>query len=157
MERYVVDDNKILTVTKDWLKPHSPCSDGYQWFLTKFPQGAEYSIVYKALRDDKRFSDASWLANKLFLSDDVSMVCQNEFLSIHEILDVDKSSTGYASRIAAIGLESTASAGPNSAICLAWHDGNRPRFSVAYVGENGIKENTFYKLDSTGNFVGVLA
>jgi hypothetical protein len=161
MERYVIDDNKIITVTKDCLKPYSACADGYQWFFAKFPQGAEYSIVYKDLHEDKRFTDADWLANKLLLCDQTPVVVANDLLS----MDCNRDCINYLVlggkndylQLAASGDYSTASAGKNSAICLAWHDGNRPRFSVAYVGENGIKENTCYKLDSKGNFVEVLA
>jgi len=32
-----------------------------------------------------------------------------------------------------------------------------PRLSVAYVGENGIKADTYYKLDKAGEFVEVEA
>ena len=56
-----------LQITKDLLKPWSPCSDGYKWFLAKFPQGAEYTAVQKALRDDKRFDDARWLTDKVWV------------------------------------------------------------------------------------------
>ena len=55
-----------LKITKDLLKPWSPCSDGYKWFVAKFPQGAEYTAVQKALRDDKRFDDARWLTDHVW-------------------------------------------------------------------------------------------
>ena len=55
-----------LQVTKDLLKPWGPCSDGYKWFLEKFPQGAEYTAVQKALRADRRFDDARWLSNQVW-------------------------------------------------------------------------------------------
>ena len=57
-----------LQITKTLLKPWSPCSSGYQWFLAKFPQGADYATVQKALRDDKRFDDARWLTEKVWFN-----------------------------------------------------------------------------------------
>ena len=47
---------------------------------------------------------------------------------------------------------SRAKAGPNGAIALAWHDGQRPRIAVGYVGET-LKADTWYQLDGKGNFV----
>ena len=55
-----------LQITKELLKPWSPCTDGYKWFLDKFPQGAAYTVVQKALRDDKRFDDCRWLTNNVW-------------------------------------------------------------------------------------------
>jgi hypothetical protein len=68
--------------------------------------------------------------------------------------------SGNGSRLAASGNDSlvmgapgsTASAGEGGAIALAWYDGKRPRVSVAYVGENGIKPNTPYRLNNAGQF-----
>ena len=56
----------MLPITKAVLKPWSPCSEGYKWFIKKFPQGADYAVVQKALRDDKRFNDARWLTNSVW-------------------------------------------------------------------------------------------
>jgi len=49
----------------------------------------------------------------------------------------------------------TASAGKNGCIALTrWVESEkRYRVSVAYVGENGIEENVFYKLNDVGEFV----
>ncbi len=55
-----------LQITKTLLKPWSPCSDGYRWFLDKFPEGAEFTAVQKALREEKRFNDVSWLTEKVW-------------------------------------------------------------------------------------------
>ena len=55
-----------LQITKELLKPWSPCHVGYKWFLSKFPQGAEYTEVQKALRVDNRFDDARWLTNNVW-------------------------------------------------------------------------------------------
>ncbi len=65
-----------MKITKEWLKPHSPCSDGYGWFLKKFPQGAEFDEVYAALREEKRYSDSDWLVDKAFKSLTTSEITQ---------------------------------------------------------------------------------
>ena len=54
--------------------------------------------------------------------------------------------SGNSSTLAASGDSSRAKAGPNGAIALAYHDGKRPRFAVGYVGEDGIKADTWYEV-----------
>ena len=46
-----------LQITKDRVKSWAACSDGYRWFLGKFPEGAEFVPVYRALIADKRNDD----------------------------------------------------------------------------------------------------
>ena len=68
--------------------------------------------------------------------------------------------SGYGSQLAASGdrslvtgaYNSRAKAGPTGAVALAWHDGQRPRIAVGYVGET-LKADTWYQLDGKGNFV----
>ena len=62
----------LTKITKEWLKPHSPCNDGYRWFLEKFPQGGDFGEVYQLLRSDRRYADADWLASKAFRSLDAA-------------------------------------------------------------------------------------
>ena len=57
--------------------------------------------------------------------------------------------SGNDSKLAASGNGSRAKAGKNGAIALAYHDGKRGRFAVGYVGEDGIKADTWYKADAT--------
>ena len=59
--------------------------------------------------------------------------------------------SGYGSLVMG-AYNSRAQAGPNGAIALAWHDGQRPRIAVGYVGET-LKADTWYQLDGKGNFV----
>jgi hypothetical protein len=71
--------------------------------------------------------------------------------------------SGYNSQLAASGdgsvvsassYNSTAIAGKDGAICLAYWDGNRPRFAIGYVGEDGIEAGVAYKADvATGKLV----
>ena len=61
--------------------------------------------------------------------------------------------SGNASRLAASGYASSLKLGPNGAGALAWRDGKRPRFTVLYVGEDGIEAEVWYRLDSAGKVV----
>ncbi|MFP5467916.1 MAG: hypothetical protein ACLGG8_10385, partial [Gammaproteobacteria bacterium] len=58
-------ENNLL-ITKDRVKAWSASTDGYRWFLEKFPQGAEFAEVYAALQSDKRYEDSDWLAERVF-------------------------------------------------------------------------------------------
>ncbi|MBH9645076.1 hypothetical protein JAO12_13985, partial [Burkholderia vietnamiensis] len=64
-----------MKITTDLLRKWEACTDGYGWFIRKFPQGAEYTDVQQALRDDNRFDDSSWLTERAFseLLDDTSV------------------------------------------------------------------------------------
>ncbi|EKP7188599.1 hypothetical protein P3986_000871 [Salmonella enterica] len=55
-----------LLITKEQLKKWHSCSEGFRWFLDKFPQGGAYADVHGALIADKRYDDARWLANKMY-------------------------------------------------------------------------------------------
>ena len=74
--------------------------------------------------------------------------------------DSQLAASGNDSQLAASGdrslvmgaYNSRAKAGPNGAVALAWHDGQRPRIAVGYVGET-LKADTWYQLDGKGNFV----
>ena len=51
------------------------------------------------------------------------------------------------------GYGGTATAGDRGRIQIEWWDGNRYRISTGYVGENGIKPDTAYRLHDAGQFV----
>ena len=53
------------------------------------------------------------------------------------------------------GYNGTAKADKNGALTLLWHDGKRPRVTVGYVGENGVKAGVAYRLDGKGALVEV--
>ena len=53
----------------------------------------------------------------------------------------------------AASLGSTARAGAGGAIALTYHDGQRYRIAVAYVGENEIEPNVDYRVTNAGEFV----
>ncbi|MEL5348130.1 hypothetical protein PTR23_25780 [Serratia nevei] len=55
-----------MQITKEQVKAWHACTDGYRWFLEKFPQGGAYAAVHQALTDDKRFDDARWLVSQMY-------------------------------------------------------------------------------------------
>jgi len=234
------EDQTPFQITKEVLKPWSPCSDGYKWFLAKFPQGGEFTAVQKALREDKRFDDARWLTNQIWQNvildapaviADVTkdhVVEADEIIAETTAIKVDSGvaeddgaqigSSGYDARIgssgndaqigssgngaqigssgydaqigssgngarigssgngarigssgygaqigssgygaqigatgenaiiASAGMNARVKAGAGGAVALAWHDGERARFAVGYVGE-GLKADTWYEVN----------
>ena len=60
--------------------------------------------------------------------------------------------SGYGSIAIAASLKCKAKTGKNGCVALTWHDGNRYRISVGYVGE-GLKSDTWYRLGDYGEFV----
>ena len=70
--------------------------------------------------------------------------------------------SGYGSKLAASGENcvcvaaspgAIARAGAGGAIALTYHDGERYRIAVAYVGEDGIEPNVDYRVTDVGEFV----
>jgi len=55
-----------LNITKARVKAWDACSEGYRWFLDKFPQGGQFAEVYAALQADKRYDDSGWLIDHVF-------------------------------------------------------------------------------------------
>ena len=78
--------------------------------------------------------------------------------------DSKLAASGYGSQLAAsgencvcmaAGTGSTARAGAGGAIALTYHDGERLRIAVAYVGEDGIEPNVDYCVTDAGVFLKV--
>ena len=61
---------------------------------------------------------------------------------------------GARAVIASAGLNARVRAGEEGAVAVAYHDGNRIRFAVGYVGEN-LKALTWYSVNVAGEFVEV--
>ncbi|WP_275157648.1 hypothetical protein [Citrobacter koseri] len=247
-----------MQITKEQVKAWHACTDGFRWFLDKFPQGGAYADVHGALIADKRFDDARWLVDKMYRthldkpefiqaetattdkmvgeltsmehpSDQVEgenssgyyaqIGSSGDYAQIGSSGDYAQigssgyyaqigssgdnaqigssgyyaqigssgyyarigssgdnarigssgdnariGSSGYYARITATGKGSVvACAGSVERIVLGeggcasvpWHDGNRTRIAVAYVGENGIEANTPYYINDEGQFVKV--
>ena len=67
------------------------------------------------------------------------------------------SASGDSSIVISAGTKSKVKGGKNCALALTrWVESEtRYRITTAYVGENGIKEDTWYQLDDDGNFIEV--
>jgi hypothetical protein len=63
------------------------------------------------------------------------------------------SATGEFSVAAAFGLASKAKAGATGTVIVAWWDGKRKRYTVGYVGENGIEKDIWYAANDRGELV----
>lgn len=55
--------------------------------------------------------------------------------------------------ISTSGNHGTATSGNYGILSIKWHDGNRNRTSIGYIGENGLLADTPYKLDDNGQFI----
>ncbi|EAS8534099.1 hypothetical protein EHZ41_22550 [Salmonella enterica] len=55
-----------MHIDKSQVKAWHACTDGYRWFLDKFPQGGAYADVHGALIADKRYDDARWLVEQMY-------------------------------------------------------------------------------------------
>ncbi|NLC23632.1 MAG: hypothetical protein GX776_04060 [Oxalobacter sp.] len=65
------------------------------------------------------------------------------------------SASGRESIAVVAGLYGKAKAGENGAFALPWRDGRQIRITVGVVGENGIKPDTWYRVNSLGQLVEV--
>jgi hypothetical protein len=57
----------LLEINKERLREWHACTSGYEWFLNHFPQGGMFIEVYNALREDRRYQDSEWLADRVCL------------------------------------------------------------------------------------------
>ena len=56
--------------------------------------------------------------------------------------------------VAFVGVDGCAKAGEDGVVCVIWIDKkSRPRLAVGYVGEGGIKADTWYRATKTGRLV----
>jgi hypothetical protein len=123
-----------LQITKYRVKAWSACTDGYRWFLEKFPQGGEFAEVYSALQLDKKYEDSSWLADKVFSELDAPAKVQQTIL----ISGADKSKI---EKLVADGVEGTTTGNrANAATTGEWANaattGNRA--NAATTGEHAV-------------------
>ena len=163
-----------LTISKEWLKPYSPCTEGYKWFLENFPQGGQFAEVYAALRKDRKYDDADWLSQRVFEQLDTPLMVQQtckitgaDAVEIAKLAAENQSTGNYANSAttgegsnsattgaktvsASVGRLGMAKAGQDGCIIAGyWDDENdRPRVVVGYVGEDGIKSDTWYKAEA---------
>ncbi len=171
-----------LQITKDRVKSWAACSDGYRWFLGKFPEGAEFVTVYRALIADKRGDDADWLVGKLFEElDTTTRVKQTAIIAGADAVAIaaqvaagaEAATTGYRAHAAttgnwanaattgkhavaaALGIAAKAKARAGGAIVLTHRndDGDLICIRAAMVGQDGIKPDVWYELSADCEFV----
>ncbi len=65
------------------------------------------------------------------------------------------SASGRESIAVVAGLYGRAKAGKNGAFALPWHDGKQIRIAVGIIGENSIKADAWYRVNSEGVLVEV--
>ena len=152
-----------IKITKDRVKAWAACCDGYRWFLEKFPDGAEFAHVYRALISDKRGEDADWLVGKLF--DELNATTTGNWANAATTgyranaattgEGANAATTGKHAVAAALGLDAKAKAGAGGAIVLTHrnNDGDLICIRAAMVGQDGIKPDVWYELNADGAFV----
>ena len=95
---------------------------------------------------------ASGYSSKLAASGDSSnLAASGDYSNLAASGDYSKlAASGKKSIVMAAALGCTAKAGEDGAIALAWRDekGGRYRIAVGYVGEDGIKANTWYRAEN---------
>ena len=121
-----------LQITKYRVKAWSACTDGYRWFLEKFPQGGEFAEVYSALQLDKKYEDSSWLADKVFSELDAPAKVQQTIL----ISGADKSKI---EKLVADGAEGTTT-------------GYRANAATTGEGANAATTGNWANAATTGNW-----
>lgn len=162
-----------LQITKDRVKSCAACSDGYRWFLGKFPEGAEFAPVYRALIADKRGADADWLVGKLFDElDTTTRVKQTAIIAGADAVAIaaqvaagaeaattgegaNAATTGKHAVAAALGIDAKAKASAGGAIVLTHRNdgGDLTCIRAAMVGQDGIKPDVWYELSADCEFV----
>jgi len=90
-----------LSITKERVKEWSACTDGYRWFLEKFPQGGEFAQVHKALQAEKRYADSAWLANHVFAELDAPT-------RVHQIVKISGADSDEIAKLAEGGGDTNA-------------------------------------------------
>ena len=65
--------------------------------------------------------------------------------------DYGTATAGYDGTATA-GDDGTATAGDRGTLIITWYDGSRPRRAVGYIGEDGLKPDTPYRVNGRGEF-----
>ena len=166
-----------MQITRQHLIEWSACKGVREWFDANYPSGeGEYVAVQLALQADNRRDYSNWLSWKVvehWPEQAAALECAfcdalvQKLIAEAEASQDDASSlaasgndsslaaSGNDSSLAASGLGSTVTMGPGGCAAVAYHDGARVRFAVAYVGEDGIEAGVTYRVNGKGEFVEV--
>ena len=161
-------------ITAALLHDWNACSDGIAKFQEHFPEGGSYAEVLDKAYEEKQASYAIWLACaawdawiekpdfvKVETSSGDALVARmtakiDENVGYASTLAASGdastlAASGYDSVVAAAGIGATVSLGANGCAAVAYYDGKRFRFALAYVGEN-VEAGKRYRVNSSGQF-----
>ena len=161
-------------ITAALLHDWNACSDGIAKFQEHFPEGGSYAEVLDKAYEEKQASYAIWLACAAWDAwiekpDFVKVETSSGDALVARMTAKIDENVGYASRlaasgdastlaasgydsvVAAAGIGATVSLGANGCAAVAYYDGKRFRFALAYVGEN-VEAGKRYRVNSSGQF-----
>ena len=147
----------------DWL-PTNECGNGLQGFLYGEGDGnlASWADKAKWLVVSVSEADIVNLDGKVKFPKGNVVFCGNRFDATQYIAakapNNVKAIIGYTSvsgdkGVSTSGRYGTSTSGVGGKLVITWHDCNRYRLAIGYVGEGGILPNVAYRLDDKGNFV----
>src|SRR3989304_4243111 len=55
-----------MKITSDLLRTWNACTEGYAYFLSHWPDGADYGVIQQQLRADAKAEWSTWLTNAAF-------------------------------------------------------------------------------------------
>lgn len=155
-----------MQITRQQLIDWSACTGGLEWFDANYPSGeGEYVDVQLALRRDGHRYYSKWLLSIVINNIPDASVAECAFgdALIEKMADEVDHVTNDASRLSASGKNSVIAAsgigaeimvGPGGCAAIAYHDGSRVRFAIAYEGEN-VRAGIRYSVNGKGEFVEV--
>ena len=128
----------------DFVKVETSSGDALVARMTaKIDENVGYASRLAASGDASRLA-ASGYASRLAASGDASTLAASGDAST-------LAASGYDSVVAAAGIGATVSLGANGCAAVAYYDGKRFRFALAYVGEN-VEAGKRYRVNSSGQF-----
>jgi hypothetical protein len=135
--------------------------------LLNWDEGAKWLVVKVAfssiidLRGKVKFprGEVIFCGDKLGATTKIMELSANPALCVNgtATAGVRGTATAGVRGTATAGDDGTATAGDDGIITIKWFDdkNNRYRFSVGYIGEDGLKKNVKYKCDENGKFIEV--
>ena len=142
-------------ITKETLEKWNACTEGYKKFNELFPEGAYLQDASENFNELGLHDYTSWLWSKC--KRDKDYVDQTSVTAgdhgTASAGDWGNASAGYYGTASA-GFGGNASAGDYGAIVIQYYNGNNYAKKAGAIGENGLKPNTFYKVEN-GEFVEV--
>ena len=128
----------------DFVKVETSSGDALVARMTaKIDENVGYASRLAASGDASTLA-ASGYASRLAASGDASTLAASGDAST-------LAASGYDSVVAAAGIGATVSLGANGCAAVAYYDGKRFRFALAYVGEN-VEAGKRYRVNSSGQF-----